>query len=298
LKELVVTHDGLTGDEAAEIERASGRAVTFVEVGPAVGYYAAKNRGFAATTADIVAFADADCWPDDEWLAQLFAPFDDDATRVVAGRTTYRGDILGTAATTIDFMYFTSPLGEHCTRNFYANNVAFRRSVFERHGYVLEQGFYRGNCQVLGLELQKHGVPVVFAPRARTIHRAPDTWSDAVRLRLLRGADAVELAPHLARAYVPDQPLLTRVPGLAFGVLGARWSYSMRALGHQDMPEVHGVRWLACVSAIAGISMLDGLGAALKTAGLERILERGENTALRYHGEEGLPTSGASVRIA
>lgn len=285
LRELVITHDGLSADEAIEIERAAGRSISFVEVGPAVGYYAAKNRGFNATSADVVAFADADCWPNDDWLAHLFAPFADDATHVVAGRTTYRGDILGIAATTIDFMYFTSPLGEHCTRNFYANNVAFRRAVFEGRGYLLEQGFYRGNCQVLGLALQQDGVKIVFEPRARTIHRAPDTWQEAVRLRLLRGADSVELAPHLAKAYVPDQRWVSRVPGLAFAVLGARWSYSVRALGHQDMPAVHGARWLACVTTMTGISLLDGVGAALKTAGLDRLLGRGDDAALSYHRE-------------
>ena len=288
MKELVVTHDGLSVDERTQIEQAAGRTLTFVEIGPEVGYYAAKNRGFLATTAEIVAFGDADCWPEDTWLAHLFEPFAKSTTQVVAGRTCYRGDVLGTAATTIDFMYFDSPLGRadaECTRNFYANNVAFRRPVFERRRYLLEQGFYRGNCQVLGLALQEDGVPVVFEPRARTIHRAPDTWQDAVRLRLLRGADSVELTPHLARAYAPRMPWVSRVPGLAFGVLAARFACSVRALGHQDMPEVRGARWLACVSAIAGISLLDSVGAALKTTGLDHLIERGDETALAYHGD-------------
>ena len=39
------------------------------------GYYEAKNRGFDATTADVVAFGDGDCWPDPAWLETLLAPF-------------------------------------------------------------------------------------------------------------------------------------------------------------------------------------------------------------------------------
>src|SRR6185503_11031836 len=114
-----------------------------------------------------------------------------------AGRTTYRDDVLGTAATSIDFMYFPSALAEGCTRNFYANNVAFRREVFAAHGYRSDERIYRGHCQRLGLRLAKAGVPVRYVPRAHTVHRFPDRASELFKLRLLRGADTVEMAPHL-----------------------------------------------------------------------------------------------------
>ncbi len=286
-----MTHDGLSELDRARLERAAGRAIAFVELPEGTGYYAAKNRGFEATTADVVVFGDADCWPEPAWLAHLTEPFDDQETQAVAGRTTYRDDLLGTAATTIDFMYFPSPLaapggGEHATRNFYANNVAFRRATFERMRYLLGGAFYRGNCQVLGLALQEAKIPVVFAPKARTTHRFPDDARDFLRLRLLRGADAVALAPHLGRAYLPKALApLANVPGLEAVVLGSRLFFSLGSINGQDMPEVRGARKLACAALIAGISAVDAAGAVLKRARLAHLITREDvdTVALGYH---------------
>src|ERR1700733_1794789 len=96
LAELVVTHDGLDDTARSRLERAAQRAITFVALAEGTGYYAAKNRGFEATTANVIAFGDADCWPENDWLAELVEPFDDQETQAVAGRTTYRRDLLGT----------------------------------------------------------------------------------------------------------------------------------------------------------------------------------------------------------
>jgi glycosyltransferase involved in cell wall biosynthesis len=299
LAELVVTHEGLADAAQRALERAAGRSITFVRLPPGTGYYAAKNRGFEKTTAEVVVFGDGDCWPDPAWLDALASHFDDEAVRVVAGRTSYRGDLLGTAATTIDFMYFGAEgdssrpegaRGSHArTRNFYANNVAFRRGTFERARYVLDDAFYRGNCQVLGLLLQETGVPIVFEPRARTTHRLPDSRKDFARLRLLRGADAVALTPHLARAYLP-RPLrrLAEVPGLEALVLGSRLLFSVRSINRQDMPPVHGTSWLACAGLTAAISALDAAGACLQRAGLMHLVAKDEpmgNVALAYHDD-------------
>ena len=286
LAELVVTHEGLTADDQARLARAAGRDIAFVAVTRGTGYYEAKNRGFEATTGDVVVFGDADCWPDSTWLAELTEPFDDQEVEAVAGRTCYRGDLLGTAATTIDFMYFDSPLGKGCTRNFYANNVAFRRATFERARYVLGGAFYRGNCQVMGLELQANGVKIAFQPSARTTHRFPDDAKDFVRLRLLRGADAVSLEPHLGRAYLPKALApLASAPGLEAFVLGSRLLFSLGAINRQDMPEVHGARRLACAALVAGISALDVAGACLKRMGLAHLVSRedADVVALGYH---------------
>src|SRR5204863_9045516 len=144
-----------------------------------------------------VAFADADCWPEPGWLEALLAPFAQPQAQVVAGRTTYRDDLLGAAASAIDFLYFPTPLGNDCTRNFYANNVAFRREVFDGHRYRPAPDVYRGHCQDLGFRLHAARVPVQFVDAAHTIHRFPDARRELLRLRLLRGADTVAMAPRL-----------------------------------------------------------------------------------------------------
>ena len=204
--------------------------------------------------------------------------------QAVAGRTTYRDSVFGAAATAIDFMYFASPLGPGCTRNFYANNVAFRREVLERGGYGAHD-FYRGSCQVLGLALQARGIAVRFAPGAHTIHRLPDSMSDLLRLRLLRGADAVELAPHLARAYLPrGARWLARLGPLSgLAVLAVRCACSLIALRQQRHTAVRGPRWFAGAALVAALHAADATGAIIRGFRLGLAAPARRNAALAYH---------------
>jgi hypothetical protein len=294
LAELVVTHSGVLDDgDRSGLVAAAGRDIAFVQIADDAGYYAAKELGFDATGAAIVAFADGDCWPDADWLEQLLAPFagpfveGDKRVDVVAGRTVYRADLLGIAATTIDFMYFSSPFGAESSRNFYANNVAFRRCVFDAVRYSDGDGFYRGNCQVAGIKLVERGVPVRFAPRARTTHRFPDSARELMQLRLLRGEDTVVLSSHVQSALPKEARFLLNLgaatPAL---ILASRFACSVGALNHQDMPAVHGVRRAATVGLIAGLSFLDAVGAARGLRSRRREARQAhKKTVLSYHGD-------------
>ena len=285
LDEVIIVHAGIAPDAQARLDDAAGRRLRFVAVDGADEYYAAKDAGLAATRADVIAFADADCWPEPEWLQALLAPFEaDDRVAAVAGRTTYRDNLFGAAAAAIDFMYFGSPLGHGCTRNFYANNVAFRREVLAPGGYGAH-GFYRGSCQVLGLALQARGVPVHFAARAHTIHRLPDSARDLFRLRLLRGADSVELAPHLARAYLPRRARwLARLGPLSgLAVLAVRWGCSLLALRRQQAPSVRGLRWFAGAALVTGIHAADATGAVVRGLHLGLTPRTRRRQVLAYH---------------
>ncbi len=278
--EVVVTHEGLVGED--DLARAAGRDVRFVRVPDATGYYESKNLGFAATSADVVAFGDADCWPDPEWLSHLFAPFADPNVEVVAGRTTYRRDLLGTAASTLDFLYYTDPTTPGCVRNFYANNVAFRRAAFADRRYP-EGAMYRGQCQLLGLRLASDGIAIHFEPAARTIHRFPDHTRQLLGLRIRRGQDTAAFSPHLARAFAPRWPLLVN-PAT---VLGVRFVKSVGSMDALDMPPVRGLRRAACLGAITGLSLVDAVGALAGSLGWQASRE-----SLAYHGDgDGLGSS-------
>lgn len=286
LRQLVITHDGLSESSRAAVEQAAGRPIDFVGIGEGTDYYAAKNLGFAATGTDCeyVIFADADCIPAPDWLAQLLVPLaQPDPPAVVAGRTSYRDSVAGTALTTLDFMYFPSPLAGEATRNFYANNVLFRRELFACHQYEALDGVYRAHCQVLGLRLQAAGVILRYAPHAHTVHRLPDTRSEALTLRWMRGEDTCGLTPFLAQSYLPPrwQWLGRSGPVGPLCVLTARLWYSLRALNRQDLPRLRGLRWLGGVTLIVAFSAVDMLGALVRGLGLG--LRRSSTHALSYH---------------
>jgi hypothetical protein len=288
----IITHDGLDAQARKALCELAGRPVDFVEINALTGYYDAKNIGFEAVDqrrCQYVVFADADCLPCTDWLEQLLRPFalpDATAPVAVAGRTSYDASMMGSALTAIDFMYFPSPLREGATRNFYANNVAFRRDTFEQHRYEPLDGVYRAHCQVMGLRLQAAGVAVAYAPRAHTEHRLPDTRGEVVRLRWLRGGDSVDLTPYLVRAYMPGwlQWLGRSGPLGPFCVMAGRLGYSLRALNHQDLPPLHGWRRLLATTMLIGMSLLDTAGAIVRGLGISAGRAKARHSeALSYH---------------
>ena len=126
-----------------------------------------------------------------------------------------------------------------------------RRDVFAARRYGSAPNTYRGHCQKLGLRLAAEGVCVRFVPEARTIHRFPDRRRELFTLRLLRGADTVEMARPLGDALLPRplRPLSHLGAASALGVLAIRFGMSARALGKQDMSELRGVRRAAGIVA-------------------------------------------------
>lgn len=290
LAQVVVTHDGLCERILASAVQLAGRSIDFVRIDASTGYYQAKNDGFDAVHADrcdYVCFADADCKPAPDWLEQLIAPLADATPpAVVAGRTSYAATVAGTALTTIDFMYFPSPLQARATRNFYANNVVFRREVFAQHRYQPLDGVYRAHCQVLGLRLQAAGVALRYAARAHTEHKLPDTRFEMVKLRWMRGQDTLGLTPYLVRTYLPKplQSMGRSGPVGPLCVLTARLWYSLRALNHQDAAPVRGLRWVSAVVLIGIFSGIDMIGALCAGLGIRSAPAEGADAqSLSYH---------------
>jgi glycosyltransferase involved in cell wall biosynthesis len=297
LREVVITHDGWLDEHRATIEHALGRAVRLVAHAADVDYYGAKNAGFDATDADVVVFADSDCVPEPQWLAALVAPLlDPDAgVGVVAGRTSYRDGVLGRGLSAIDFMYFPSDHGPRCRRNFYANNVAFRREVFASRRYRVVPEIYRGPCQALGMALHAESVPLHFAPDAHTVHRFPDSWRELAALRWLRGGDTTEMAPAIAEAAGVHPAWIRRLgPALPLAVLGGRLRYSLAATMASrarwtlrgDPRALSGSRW-ASAGVVVGVTALDAAGAMGRViAGRRREASR---RVLSYHAEASRP---------
>ncbi len=65
--EVIVVDDGSDDDTAAQAQGAEGPVVVLRQ--PPTGPAAARNRGVAAASGDVLAFTDADCYPEPDWLA-------------------------------------------------------------------------------------------------------------------------------------------------------------------------------------------------------------------------------------
>jgi len=255
--QVVVTHAGLTAAQRRSAETRLRRPIHWVELARDAGYYDHKNRGFDASTGDIVAFLDGDTDPSPGWLAALTAPFADGA-QVVAGKTSYPG-ALAALGTELDFPLFAAET-PGCVRAFFANNVAFRREVFAARRYP-ELPMFHGQCQVLALQLRAAGIAIRFAPDARVTHAWPDDLADWLEVRLLRGADTRSLLPHLIEAYAPVAlPAVRRLGALpALALLGVRAATGV-AHAVRRGPRLRGL------GLVAAVTVADALGAAAAPA--------------------------------
>jgi glycosyltransferase involved in cell wall biosynthesis len=81
--ELLLVDNASTDDTSSILGRYRDRAVILRE--PKRGPAAARNRGLSNATGDIVAFTDADCVVDRDWLSRIIAPLRDPAVGIVGG---------------------------------------------------------------------------------------------------------------------------------------------------------------------------------------------------------------------
>jgi glycosyltransferase involved in cell wall biosynthesis len=291
LDKIVLTHPGLPIEFQNEIIKVSEVDLSFISIPQNTGYYEAKNIGFLNTTSEIVVFCDSDCRPVDVWLQELVNPILKLEAKVTAGRTHYAPNILGISGTTIDFMYFLNPKKSNNTLNFYANNIAFKRDVFEHYLYQMTEGIYRGNCQIFGLKMQKDQIQVQFVNKAKTCHAFPDTFLEFAYLRFHRGQDLTELSPHLIKHHVDNKFIVRLInwkPLSPLIILIIRFYFSIKSINKQDMPKLKLMMWPVCILLITFVSFLDFIGAMSRAIGLSVVGHKFKNSAadsqsLSYH---------------
>jgi glycosyltransferase involved in cell wall biosynthesis len=170
--EIVIGDDGSTDGSTDGIETPDGHIR--VATGPPTNSYAARNRAVAASTAPVLAFCDADCLPEPEWLERGLAALA--KTDMAAGRIRFVVPENRTAWTLVDMD--GSKDHEHQVRVGIAEtaNLFLRRELFERvggfEGEIPEYGDYDFvvRCVAAGAELSFAGDTVVWHP-ARTSGR-------------------------------------------------------------------------------------------------------------------------------
>jgi glycosyltransferase involved in cell wall biosynthesis len=156
-----------------------------VETIPASGahYYRLKNRGVKAAMGDIIVLADTDVVPAQDWLAGIDESFRAGA-EASAGLSMFYCDLktpwpqwMLDVAASISWGFILGRRNERWIepRGFLSHNIAFRRSVVEKHLYPEEFG---RTCagSVLYTRLVEDGVKIVLNPRQRVYHAFSLRW--------------------------------------------------------------------------------------------------------------------------
>ena len=158
----IIMVDNNSTDASAEMVREYPRITLLSETKQ--GAYAARNRGLTRAGGAIVAFTDADCVPDQDWLRNIAAAMRPAEVQLIIGSRSMGRRSLGLALLAAHEHQQISFIFARRLHELYyghTNNMAVRRDVFDRLGLFVER--LRGADQVL-------------------VHRVVDEYScDAVR---------------------------------------------------------------------------------------------------------------------
>lgn len=182
--EVIVVDDG-SSDATPEI--AQQHPVRYHRQ-PNAGPAAARNAGVQLANGDIVAFTDADCVPEPDWIAQLVAGFDHPKTVAVGGTYDIRnGSSLLARLIHEEIVLRHARFGAEV--DFLGSfNVAYRRDAFEAVG-GFDESFRSasGEDNDLAYRLQDYGGVLRFAPDARVAHYHPTRLGPYLRTQMRHG---------------------------------------------------------------------------------------------------------------
>jgi len=163
------------------------------------GSYAARNAAIRQAQGEILAFTDADCLPDQNWLAaasEWFSLHGNGATILAGGVKMF----LEETASPTPYALYDLALGipqARYVQNGYAvtANLFVPRSVFDRVGLFDEQRFSGGDaefCRRAG----KAGIPVAYLEAARVYHPARSSWTQlSQKTRRVKGGQLLNGSP-------------------------------------------------------------------------------------------------------
>jgi cellulose synthase/poly-beta-1,6-N-acetylglucosamine synthase-like glycosyltransferase len=203
---LVVDND--SRDRTPELIRS--RPVRYLHE-PNRGVSNARNRGIAEGSGDVLAFVDADCLVEPQWLDELVRPFEDPQVGSVAG------DLQHAPARTVAERQAVRQLGDWQRFSFTSDppypitaNAAYRREVLDEIG-PFDPRMTRAQDVELGLRFHQHSdLRLVYAEKATARHRNRPTQRGFFRQQLgwAYGAGLVGAKFHANGGHRVDPPRL------------------------------------------------------------------------------------------
>jgi glycosyltransferase involved in cell wall biosynthesis len=240
--DVIVVDDG-SSDDTGRIAREFSegglrvRCAFQTNSGPA----AARNRGASMALADLVLFTDADCEPEETWVAAMTRPFADPEVDGVKGAYRTRQRELAARFAQAEFDHRFALLKKHRTIDMVDTySAGYRKQVFlEAGGFDTSFPGANNEDTELSYRLARQGRKLVFSPEAVVRHTHPTTLGRYLAVKFGRGYWRMVVYARYPDKAVKDSytptviKVQTLLAALSFALIpaGLAWAPALAAAG-------------------------------------------------------------------
>ncbi len=171
-RELILVNNGSTDHSVEVLNRYASEIRVVFEAQR--GAAAARNAGIRQADGEFIAFTDADCLVDAQWLHSLVTILHDRPAGMVGGAIRAARPCNAIAEFGEKIHNQERAINEFRPQYVASANMAARRSELFEIG-LFDPGFLRGQDSDLAYRIQQHGWEIVYAPEAIVYHRNQST---------------------------------------------------------------------------------------------------------------------------
>lgn len=244
----VIIVDGGSTDGTIEIAKKYGCKV-IIENGGTIGY--ARDLGMRAASGEFVAYTDADCVVDRNWLKELLSRFMDESIAAVGGPNVTPGDDSDFGKAVGDVLELLSRAGARYMFNadrvieVYHNptcNSIYRKKALEEAG-GFNYKLITVDDEELDYRIRKRGYRILFNPRAVVYHYRKGSWRSFAKMAYSYGIgrmQAVKLHRDMGKwfhyaamgfiALIPLLPISPLISRAFFMLVSAALSFALLAM--------------------------------------------------------------------
>ena len=183
----VIIVDGHSTDDTVEIAKKYGCKIVYEDIGTIGG---ARDLGVKESSGEFIAFTDADCVVNTNWIKNLLKHFHDEDIAAVGGPNITPEDDTDFAKCAGTILSFLSKPGARYGLNadkvmeIYHNptcNVMYRKRVLEEVG-GFNHNLVAEDDEELDYRIKEKGYKILFTPDAKVLHYRRPTWKKFAKM--------------------------------------------------------------------------------------------------------------------
>lgn len=175
----------------------------------------ARNFGVSKSSGDIIAFTDADCFVESNWINQIVAAHQETDMPLIGGPIANGNpeSYLGWAYYFASFNRFLPRTGVYQYTDLATGCLTIKKWAFEKYGDFSEDRF--GEDTLFCWKIAEAGYPLLFMSNIKVYHTNPENWQELISKKIQHGKVFAQVrvrkynfSPCKRLVYILGSPLL------------------------------------------------------------------------------------------